>query len=157
MQANTFSCTFIQKGLLPLMLSLALFHACRPPLPDPEKLRQEITDVERVFMERLQKEGPAEAFAAFAAPDAVIKRENDSLIKGPQAIRHYYEKPVYAKARAEWHPTQVMLSDDGTMAWTYGPYIWTIADSSGKESKFSGIFHTVWKRQPDGSWKYVWD
>ena len=25
------------------------------------------------------------------------------------------------------------------------------------EVEYKGIFHTVWKRQSDNSWKYVWD
>ena len=28
-----------------------------------------------------------------------------------------------------------------------------MTDPSSEE----GVFHTVWKRQPDGSWKFVWD
>ena len=27
----------------------------------------------------------------------------------------------------------------------------------GNENSMEGIFHTVWKRQEDGSWKFVWD
>jgi len=43
------------------------------------------------------------------------------------------------------------------MGYTYGKYIWSSTDPAGKPITFNGIFHTVWKKQPDGSWKYVWD
>ncbi len=144
-------------GFPVLILVMAIQIGCRWSVSSPEKTIQEIKDVEQAFMTHLQKHGAADAFATFAAPDAVIKREKDSLIQGPQAIRAYYEIPVYKNAHAEWSPTKVSVSDDGNMAWTYGPYQWTIYDSTGKESRFSGIFHTIWKRQADGSWKYVWD
>jgi len=39
----------------------------------------------------------------------------------------------------------------------YGKYSYSIIDSTGTEISSNGIFHTVWKKQPDGSWKYVWD
>lgn len=142
---------------LTLGILLFVLTDCNLSISNAEITKQEIKQVEQDFMNHLQKYGAADAFALFAAPDAVIKRENDSLILGPQAIRKYYENPVYHNARANWSPTQISVSDDGKMAWTYGPYQWTIYDSTGKESRFSGIFHTIWKLQPDGSWKYVWD
>jgi ketosteroid isomerase-like protein len=43
------------------------------------------------------------------------------------------------------------------MAYTYGKYTWRSKDTANQNASFSGIFHTVWKRQADGTWKYVWD
>jgi len=43
------------------------------------------------------------------------------------------------------------------LAYTYGKYTWQIKDTQGKITKYQGIFHTVWKKQSDGTWKYVWD
>jgi ketosteroid isomerase-like protein len=43
------------------------------------------------------------------------------------------------------------------MAYTYGKYLWKVKDTTGKIQEFKGVFHTVWKRQSDGSWKYGWD
>jgi len=43
------------------------------------------------------------------------------------------------------------------MAYTYGKYTMTIIDSAGESKVSNGIFHTVWKKQKDGSWKFVWD
>ena len=40
---------------------------------------------------------------------------------------------------------------------SYGKYIWTSKDASGKEEISKGIFHTVWKKQKDGSWKNAID
>ena len=43
------------------------------------------------------------------------------------------------------------------MAYTYGEYEFTSLDTLGKSKVSKGIFHTVWKRQGDGTWKYVYD
>jgi ketosteroid isomerase-like protein len=32
-----------------------------------------------------------------------------------------------------------------------------IPREAGEVGEYQGVFHTVWKRQPDGTWKYVWD
>ena len=97
------------------------------------------------------------AFEKYAAPNAVIKRQNDSLIFGPKGIGQFYSVDIYKNAKATWSPDYIDVSQDGTMAYTYGKYRWEMSDKSGKVEEFSGIFHTVWRKQPDGTWKYVWD
>jgi ketosteroid isomerase-like protein len=101
--------------------------------------------------------GAAFAFEKYAAPDAVIKRQNDSLIYGPKAINHFYSNEIYKTAKAQWSPDYIDVSSDGTMAYTYGKYQWKMTGKAGESLEYHGIFHTVWKRQPDGTWKYVWD
>jgi ketosteroid isomerase-like protein len=56
-----------------------------------------------------------------------------------------------------WTPDFIEVSADGTLGYTYGKYVWKIKQANGTIKELLGIFHTVWKRQPDGSWKYVWD
>jgi ketosteroid isomerase-like protein len=117
----------------------------------------EVVAAEKSFCEDLKSKGVAYAFSAHAAEDAVIKRENDSLIYGKAGIGKYYSSPAYKNAIADWKPDYTDVSADGTMAWTYGKYTWTFTEETGRKNTFSGVFHTVWKRQPNGSWKYVWD
>jgi ketosteroid isomerase-like protein len=138
--------------------------ACQSPCPkvekvDKEAVKREIIAIEKEFATFLKDSGVAAAFYKFAAPDAVIKRGNgtDTLIKGRDAISQDYTGLVYERSKAEWKPDFVDVSDDGTMAYTYGKYNWTFRDSTGKESNYNGVFHTVWKKKSDGSWKYVWD
>jgi ketosteroid isomerase-like protein len=120
-------------------------------------LKQEIMQVEKDFQNMLKAKGVAHAFQHFAADNAVIKRENDTLIVGKQAIRNYYSSELYINAMAEWTPDFVDVSDDGKMAYTYGKYLWIFKSKDGTTKTFKGIFHTVWKRMENGSWRYVWD
>lgn len=124
---------------------------------DKQKVINDIIAIEKQFMDDLKTNGVEYAFYKYAAPDAVIKRENDSLIMGNLAIKNFYSNPVYKDAIAEWRPDYVDVSNDGSMAYTYGKYKWSMKDNSGKLSIYEGVFHTVWKRMKDGSWKYVWD
>lgn len=124
---------------------------------DPEKLKAEIRQTENSFMNELNTNGAAEAFSKYASEDAVIKRANDTLIKGKEAIKAFYTKPVYDNANAQWEPDFIDVSADGTLAYTFGKYKWNFTDSTGRVTTHTGVFHTVWKKMPDGSWKYVWD
>jgi ketosteroid isomerase-like protein len=98
----------------------------------------------------------AAAFTRFAADDAVILR-SDSLVKGKAAIKQGYEKNNSENVRLTWNAEFVDVAASGDLAYTYGKYIYSVRDSTGKFTDYKGIFHTVWKRQSDGSWKFVWD
>lgn len=125
--------------------------------PDIATLKKEVEDTEKAFNNYASSKGIAEAFYEFAAEDAVIKRENDTLIKGKEAIKNYYSNPKYFKNSVTWKPDFTDVSEDGIMAYTYGKYVWTTIDSTGNKKEFKGVFHTVWKKQKNGNWKYVWD
>ena len=101
--------------------------------------------------------GIAKAFYYFAADSAVIKRENDTLITGRENIRIYYSKTDDKNTKVNWTAEFIDVSDCGTLAYTYGKYSWNIRDKNGKEAVYKGIFHTIWKKQKDNTWKYVWD
>lgn len=103
------------------------------------------------------EKGMAEAFAFFAADSAVIKR-GESIIKGKKAIFESYNKPnSNTNIKLLWAPDFVDVSSSGDLAYTYGKYTYTYTDTTGTEQEFNGIFHTVWKRQANGKWKYVFD
>ena len=124
---------------------------------DPSQMQTEIRQVENNFMNDLNSKGVAYAFHEYASDNAVIKRENDSLIIGKKAIREYYSNAIYQNATAVWEPDFIDVSEEGNLAYTYGKYSWEFIDSVGILTTYKGVFHTVWKRLPDGSWKYVWD
>jgi ketosteroid isomerase-like protein len=119
--------------------------------------KEEVLKVEDDFKNLSRNKGVAEAFYTFADDNAVIKRENDTLIRGKENIKKYYSNPKFKKASVTWKPDFVEVSTDGSLAYTYGKFVWSVTDSLGNKKDFKGVFHTVWKKQKDGSWKYVWD
>lgn len=118
---------------------------------------QDIIDTEKAFEKMCAEKGIAEAFEYYADENAVILRENDTLIKGKTAIKEYYLSQNSDNTTVTWTPDSVDVSEDGSMAYTYGKYTWQQINVKGDTTRLSGIFHTVWKKQADGSWKYVWD
>ena len=122
-----------------------------------EKLKDEVYQVENSFEKMCADKGIAEAFYFFADDSAVIKRENDTLIIGKENIKSYYSNPAYKNALVNWTPDFIDVSVNGNMAYTYGKYLWKIWNDTGNTTEYRGVFHTVWKKQKDNSWKYVWD
>lgn len=116
----------------------------------------EVLKAEASFALMAEEKGMAEAFLYFASDEAVINR-NDSIIKGKEAIRQYFKNQTLKEINLQWEPDFVDVSASGDMAYTYGKYYFNAVDSAGNRIFSDGIFHTVWKRQEDGSWKFVYD
>ena len=143
---------------LSVLAFAATISSCnQSPVNNQEKLRNEIANAEAAFEKMASEKGIAEAFWFFADSNAVIKRANDSLIRGKEGIRKFYSAYYFKTASLKWSPDFIDVSDDGNLGYTYGKYRRQSTDSSGKVNEATGIFHTVWKKQSDGSWKYVWD
>jgi len=100
------------------------------------------------------EEGIAAAFYAYASDSAVISR-GGNLIHGREAIRDYYLRTIKPGTTLQWEPDFADVSGD--LGYTWGQYTISVPDISGRQTVSHGIFHTVWKRQPDGTWRFVWD
>lgn len=117
---------------------------------------QEIRQTEAAFNRMANRVGVKAAFLAFAADSAVLNR-NESIIKGKEEIQHYFDRQDITEVQLQWSPDFVEVSKAGDMAYTYGRYSFSGISAKGDTLRSTGVFHTVWKRQPDGSWKYVYD
>ena len=121
------------------------------------QFQSEILEVERAFAQRVKEQGLKVGFLAYAADEAVLSR-NGKLIQGKAAIAAYFDQPPTSdEVQLAWVPDFVAVSALGDLAYTYGKYTLVVIDQTGQEKKSEGIFHTVWKRQPTGEWRYVWD
>ena len=117
---------------------------------------EEVRATENAFAAMAAEAGLKEAFLAYADEKAVLNRGN-RLYRGEEEIAAYFDAQTIEEVTLVWEPEFVEVSDDGTLAYTYGPYTFSGKSADGEKLKSTGIFHTVWKRQPDGSWKYVYD
>lgn len=118
--------------------------------------RKEILLTEQDFCDMTREQGIQAAFSHFAADSGIVKR-GEKLIMGKEAIRDHYGKSTLKNVKLEWKPDYVDASSGGDLGYTYGRYSFNAVDSSGNVIAETGIFHTVWKRQKNGSWRFVWD
>lgn len=137
-----------------LLLLLILVIACSSP--KKSEMVKEIEMTELLFQKMVADSGMAKAFIHFADDDAVLNR-NDSLIVGKESIKKYFAKQSLISSTLLWTPDFIEVSESGDLAYTYGTYQYRYFDRMGEIQRSNGVFHTVWKRQSDGTWKYVWD
>lgn len=83
--------------------------------------------------------------------------DDETVFFGPDAIRGkaavaarwkgFFDGP---KAPFSWKPETVEVLASGTLALTSGP----VYDPDGKQT---GTFNSIWRREPDGRWKIIFD
>jgi len=148
----------MHKQLITLLFFLLFFHSCKnvKTAENVEKWKKEIVHVEQDFNDLAQKIGLADAFYKYAAHDGVI-RKNGKLIKGKSAIQKWIKNDARPNQTLTWKPTFVEVSNAGDLAYTYGDATFTFMDAQGAKKIKTSVYHTVWKRQKNGDWKFVWD
>ncbi|MEJ2055428.1 MAG: DUF4440 domain-containing protein [Calditrichaceae bacterium] len=148
----------MQSYFIIVYVSCSLLIECNHT-KDPnliQKYKNEIRETELAFARLVKEKGLKTAFVTYAADEAVIKR-GETLIKGKKAIEAYYKNQTLQNVQLEWEPEFIDVAASGDLGYTYGPFTFHAFDSTGKEIKSRGIFHTVWKRHVNGEWRYVWD
>src|SRR5690606_8107517 len=122
-----------------LTSAVILFAACNEQ-QDVTRLKDEIYKTEKAFAKMCLEKSVEEAFYFFADDSAVILRGNDSLIVGKENIKKYYSREIYKTAYATWDPEFIDVSDCGTMAYTYGSYVWNFWKDNEDTLTYSGVF-----------------
>jgi len=149
-----------KNALLLALTGCLLLSACNPVTHQGsiDTWKSEILEAEKNFAEMAKQEGIAKAFLNYAAEDAVLMRNNE-LVIGKKELMEYFDRQASSgnDVSLTWSPDFVEVSASGDLGYTYGKYIVSYPDSTGSLKENSGVFHTVWKRQEDNTWKFVWD
>jgi ketosteroid isomerase-like protein len=142
-----------------ILLRLFLFLGCvclAVAAPDKAKLKAEVAAMEDAFCAMAKEKGLRAAFSHFAAPDVAFIDTDPRKFRGPAAVLERIG-PDQPGVSLTWSAMFTDVSDDGTLGYNYGRYEYRGPGADGKEHVGTGYFLTIWKRQPDGSWKYVMD
>lgn len=103
-----------------------------------------IVAAEIAFARAAREQGQWTAFKQFAAPGALLHGAN-----GPFPIEPWLASQTDPPQAVQWEPRAVVISCDGALAVSQGRY----RDPEGKV----GNFVTVWERQGNGEYRYVFD
>lgn len=117
---------------------------------------EQVRAVELAFAKAVMDDRP-EAFAALLDPGTVFV-SGKTVTRGKAAVIEAWkgffgpERPYF-----EWHPEVVELSADGTLGLSRGPWMIRTRDKDGKEVEIRGLYNSIWQRQPDSTWKILFD
>jgi ketosteroid isomerase-like protein len=115
---------------------------------------EDIMKVDRDFSKRSAETGMKKAFLEFASDTAVLLRPNSMPIVGKTAIAKSNEAIQDEGFTLTWEPLYGDISKSGDLGYTCGIFTMVIkADSSSHK----GTYLSIWKKQTDGSWKWVMD
>ena len=95
-------------------------------------------------------------FASFIADEAIFVA--GTVLRGKQAIVDGWE--VFFREDAPqltWAPEVVEIQGGGELGMTRGPFTLKQVGPDGEAVSQSGLFNSIWKRQPNGAWQIIFD
>ena len=115
----------------------------------------EVRAADSLFSDLADRMGTGYAFSNNVAPYGVMFGPTQ-LIIGPRAVDEFF-KAQPPGVSLTWRPVFASVAASGDLGFTIGESIRTGRGPSGAAVQRFGKYITVWKKQPDGSWKFVVD
>jgi ketosteroid isomerase-like protein len=131
-------------------LLLILAAACSRSA-DPAAGREALLAADRAFARATAERG-GDGWVENFAPDAISFAGAAQPLEGAAAIRDHAQQMLAPGQHLSWEPTRAFISRSGDLGYTIGRWEFTSEQGSSK-----GSYVTIWRQQPDGSWKVVLD
>ena len=132
--------------LICISIFFSSFFYQQKPAPDEELVR-----VDKAFSEMSRQKGMKAAFLAYIDDRGVLLRKNSYPVIGQQA-KDLVKKMNDSSFSLTWEPSFAAVAQSGELGYTYGIYTSKLKDTAAQ-----GTYVTIWKKQKDGSWKFVLD
>jgi ketosteroid isomerase-like protein len=130
-----------------LFLTFLLAVAAGAPTPD---VLQTLVDSERAFAQTSVEHGIRNSFLQFFADDGVI------FTPGPTNGKKFYANYDNKGRQLNWRPIFATVASAGDLGLSTGPWEMKKSPTDAKPFAF-GDFVSIWKKQPDNSWKVMVD
>ena len=128
-------------------LVLAASLLARPALSETPADPQAVVAAERAFARDGEAHGWAWAFRRHHAPGALML--SDSITEAASVLADVQGD---GENKLDWRPAYAGIARSGDLGFTTGPFL-----QRGGDGRALGHYFTVWRRQPDGSWKWIFD
>ena len=120
-----------------------------------DQLEQMLTAEASFATRSIEADGPGAGFAGFVADDGVLLGVS-GLPTGPEEARQTFQA-FTGKRAIIWVPLRFVGVAQGGLGFTVGYSMgFPRAGQPGSPANH-GKFFTIWRQEPDGSWKYVVD
>ncbi|HEX8263822.1 MAG TPA: nuclear transport factor 2 family protein [Pyrinomonadaceae bacterium] len=130
---------------------LILFFICQISVAaQNDSALNEVVAAEKAFAAMAAEKGTNPAFVEYAAPEGLVFNQK------PVNARDFYGKRPANSSLLAWSPNFAGISYTGELGFTTGNWSFHPKGKTDAPTAF-GEFATVWKRQPDGKYKFVVD
>ena len=140
------------KKMILLLLVFGLVIGCGREA-DIGAEKDSLMETDRQFSKLSIEKGTKTAFDYYMTDSTIMYQNRSHPIKGRDAINETMDN----EGRLEWEPFHADIGASADLGYTLGKWTYTYADSTGAEKKTFGYYCSIWKKQPDGSWKFVFD
>jgi ketosteroid isomerase-like protein len=120
---------------------------------DVEAERAELLKMDREFARHSVSKGSVHAFLAYSTDDVRFYRMNTFPTLGKKALRAALSKQP---GLLIWEPMAAQVSQSGDLGYTYGISKFRPESPKGSAAE-SASYMRIWKKQTDGTWKFVLD
>jgi ketosteroid isomerase-like protein len=111
---------------------------------------QSLVEAERAFAAAAAAHGLRDAFISFLADESVLFRPG--AVPGREWMRAEPPRP----GLLAWHPMFAEVAHSGDLGYTTGPWeFWP--EGRPKSPTGQGYFVSIWRTQPDGTWRVLLD
>ncbi len=136
--------------ILTLLTGGSIVSAQKKELVDVAAQLQSLVRAERNFASTAAEKNTREAFLAYLADDGII------FSPGPVNGKKTWSERPNRPGLLSWEPVFADVSRAGDLGYTTGP--WDFRPKGADDKPVAhGYYMTIWKKQPDGSWKFVLD
>lgn len=118
---------------------------------DAEEQLNKMMETDKAFSAASEKNGMNKAFLEYVADDAVLLRPGYMPIVEADVIK-FINAQEDTSFTMTWVPRGADIAASADLGYTYGVYKVVTADTT-----LTGTYLNVWKKQPDGQWKFVID
>lgn len=115
---------------------------------------QDMVKTEQAFSKMAQDKSIRDAFMTYIADDGLLFRPG--AVNGKKWMIEHPVPPSDKRPVLVWQPSHAGMSASGDMGFTTGPWEGKPDVNEEKTLNF-GHFVTVWKKQADGTWRFVVD
>jgi ketosteroid isomerase-like protein len=145
------------KKILFFVIIIFSFAACNlftenKTVAGPDE-KQKMMDADRAFSKFSVEKGMKNAFLEYIDSNGVLLKPNQFPIVGADAIDYLIQEND-SSYTLQWEPRNGAVAKSGELGYTYGLYA---LKPSGKDTTIYGTYVSIWKKQLDGSWKFVLD
>ncbi len=136
-----------------LLFGLLIFCACKPAAPVnlSEQAAKEIREADLAMNAMATRDGFNKALLAYADDNLIKPQDGDFPVVGKQALTEHYAGKDGTKD-ITWSPFKVEAAASGDQGYSLGNWKYTTSDTTAY-----GMYYTMWKKQPDGNWKWTVD
>lgn len=137
----------MKSGILVAVLMLSFSVTAQTPL-------QEMVVTEQSFSRMAAEKDTREAFMTFIAGDGLLFRP--AAVNGKKWMLDHPVPPSDKRPLLAWQPAFAGMAAAGDLGFTTGPWE-AKPDINDEKPSAYGHFVTLWKKQADGSWRFVVD